>query len=259
MRQLPLLNLFAFAAVLAVNYLSNSLPLNGKTPAQLSDQYPNLFVPAGLTFAIWGVIYAWLLVWIGYQTAGLFRPKIRAQVEPALQKIGGWFALTCLLNISWLFAWHWEKLLLSVAIMCALMAALWRLNTLAGTGISKTNQLEKWLAHAPFGLYQGWITIALIANVTALLVAHGWQGGDIPEYLWAIFLVLAGTLLANMVVRKTDNVFHGLAVAWALLGIFLQRSNEGDSAGVAVGRIALLSAVLVLMWVTLRWKRWLAY
>ncbi len=28
---------------------------------ELSDRYPNLFVPAGFTFAIWGLIYLLLL------------------------------------------------------------------------------------------------------------------------------------------------------------------------------------------------------
>lgn len=35
-----------------MNTLANSLPLNGKTTGQLSDQYPNLFVPVGVTFSI---------------------------------------------------------------------------------------------------------------------------------------------------------------------------------------------------------------
>ena len=61
-RTLAIANLLAFIAVLAVNYLANTLPLNGKDTGELSDQYPNLIVPAGITFSIWSVIYAWLAV-----------------------------------------------------------------------------------------------------------------------------------------------------------------------------------------------------
>ena len=52
-----ILNITGFVIVVAVNVLAVRLPLNGSTPQQISDQYPNLFVPAGLTFSIWGIIY----------------------------------------------------------------------------------------------------------------------------------------------------------------------------------------------------------
>ncbi|MBQ0145950.1 MAG: hypothetical protein KBS51_02380 [Lachnospiraceae bacterium] len=52
------INLFAFTAMVAVNILANALPLGGNTSGQVSDRYPSLFTPAGITFAIRGVIYA---------------------------------------------------------------------------------------------------------------------------------------------------------------------------------------------------------
>jgi hypothetical protein len=54
-------NLVLFAGMIVMNYLANALPLNGKTTGELSDAFPNLFVPAGLTFSIWGIIYLLLL------------------------------------------------------------------------------------------------------------------------------------------------------------------------------------------------------
>ena len=57
-----ILNIVAVIGTLILNYLSNALPINGKTAGQLSDEIPNLFVPAGLTFAIWGVIYILLIM-----------------------------------------------------------------------------------------------------------------------------------------------------------------------------------------------------
>ena len=49
---LSILNLLGFLGTVIVNALANILPLNGITTGELSDLYPNLFVPAGLTFAI---------------------------------------------------------------------------------------------------------------------------------------------------------------------------------------------------------------
>jgi hypothetical protein len=42
----------------------NLLPLNNFTTGQLSDKYPNLFVPAGITFSIWGIIYLLLPLFV---------------------------------------------------------------------------------------------------------------------------------------------------------------------------------------------------
>lgn len=253
------LNIVVFIALLVVNYLAVALPLNGKDTGELSNLYPNLFTPAGLTFSIWGLIYLWLLLWVGYQAGALFNKKMSARIGPVVQSSGYWFALTCVLNMAWLFAWHWEQLTLSVVIMIALLAALWRLNRQAEVGFYKNDSLSKWLAHAPFGLYQGWITIALIANVTALLVSVGWNGGGLSEANWAIIMIIIGTLLTTTIVRHYNNVFHGLAVAWALFGIFLKQRTAGDASVLPVSTVALAGMALVLLWVVVRWQRWHAY
>jgi hypothetical protein len=49
--------LFTFVVMVGSNALANILPINGITTGAISDSYPNLFAPAGYTFAIWGVIY----------------------------------------------------------------------------------------------------------------------------------------------------------------------------------------------------------
>ncbi|MBN2805993.1 MAG: hypothetical protein JXR22_04990, partial [Prolixibacteraceae bacterium] len=54
---MKILNVLFFVVMVVMNYLANALPINGKTTGQLSAFYPNLFVPAGITFSIWGVIY----------------------------------------------------------------------------------------------------------------------------------------------------------------------------------------------------------
>ena len=254
---LALANLFGFAAMVTVNYLANSLPLNGKTPGQLSDQYVTLFVPAGLTFSIWGVIYLALTAWVLLPVAGLLNPKLRATTPPSVENTGWLFFLTCILNIAWLFAWHWQHLWLSVAAMVSLLTTLLVLNENIRNGRAKVNAFEKQVAHTAFGLYQGWITVALIANVTALFVASGWQGFGIPEPTWAILMIATGAGLAVFMVLSRNMMFHGLAVAWALLGIYIKRTDVGDAEPVAYAALTGMALVLVAM--ALRWKRWWAY
>ena len=54
-------NIVAFIVTLAINGLAGTTVLNGRTTAQVSDLYSNPFTPAGYVFAIWGIIYAFLL------------------------------------------------------------------------------------------------------------------------------------------------------------------------------------------------------
>ena len=70
---LGIANIVAFLGVLAINYLAVQLPLGGMTTGALSDLYPNLFTPAGLTFSIRGLIYTALLGFVVRQTIDLFK------------------------------------------------------------------------------------------------------------------------------------------------------------------------------------------
>lgn len=250
-------NTIGFAAVLVVNYLANSLPLNGKNTGELSDLYPNLFVPAGLTFAIWGVIYTWLLALVVCQIAALFSDRLMTRVEPLVQKTGWLFAVICVYNVLWLFAWHWQQLLASLLIMIYMLKSLVDLSEKTGSGRFKANMLEKWLVHAPFGIYQGWITIALIANITATLVAFHWNGFGVPEHIWTIAVIGAGVAVAAYMLWRQHNIFHGLAVAWALFGIWLKRSGAGDAPEISGVALAGMGIVLVLSaWYS---RKWLSY
>lgn len=258
-RVLVFANITGLAAVLVFNYLSVALPLNGKTPGQLSDQYPNLFTPAGLTFSIWGFIYLGLITWVGCQVAALMNQKLALKIAPMLEKIGWLFAYSCFLNIAWLLAWHWEKLLVSVVIMANLLYILTQLNQAAGVGTNKTSRLEKWLEHLPFGIYQGWITVAIIANITAWLTDFGWSGGGLAESTWAITMAAIGASLAIFMLYRQNNVGHGLAVSWALYGIYRKQIESSGVDSTTVAWAALGLACAVLLAVVWRWRKWMAY
>lgn len=72
---LGITNIVAFLAVLVINYLANSLPIGGMMTGALSDLYPNLFTPAGITFSIRGLIYVALLGFVIRQLIDLFKKR----------------------------------------------------------------------------------------------------------------------------------------------------------------------------------------
>lgn len=67
------LNIISVVVALTLNFLAVSLPLNNKTTGELSDAYPNYFVPAGFTFSIWGIIYLLLIAFMLYQAYQFFK------------------------------------------------------------------------------------------------------------------------------------------------------------------------------------------
>ena len=84
--------------MLATNALANILPIGGRGTGELSDSYPNLFVPSALTFAVWGAIYLALLFFMLYQF-GLFTPKTGTH-NRVVRRVGGWFIVSCTANVG---------------------------------------------------------------------------------------------------------------------------------------------------------------
>jgi len=218
---LSLLNLVGFLGTITVNVLANALPINNKTTGELSDQYPNLFVPAGLTFSIWGVIYLLLAIFVIYSLVVALRKET---VESSFIKhIGVLFFISCLANISWIFAWHYEVVPLSLVIMLILLGTLLAIYLRLRIGKSGSTTIEKYLVHLPFSIYLGWITIATIANVTALLVDINWNTFGLGEPFWAVAVIVVGIAIALTILFTRKDIFYCLVVDWALLGILLKR------------------------------------
>ena len=236
------LNIIGFLGVIIVNALANALPLNGKNTGQLSDQYPNLFVPAGLTFSIWGVIYLLLVIFIIYHIIAIARRDVEGL--SAIGRMGGWFFLSSIFNMAWIFAWHYELVPLSLVIMLLLLASLIVIYLRLDVGRADAGNTEKYLVHLPFSVYLGWITIATIANVTALLVDVNWNRFGLSEQFWAILVIIVGIAIALTVLIRRQDIFYCLVVDWALLGIWLKRTADPTPAqGVII--ITLIGLVII--------------
>jgi hypothetical protein len=216
---LSILNLLGFLGTVVVNALANILPINDITTGELSDLYPNLFVPAGLTFAIWGLIYVLLAIFVIYQ----LMPSVRRDPQKIefVQRIGALFFISCLANIGWIFAWHNQLLPLSLVLMLLLLGCLLAIYVRLNIGKSQAPKAQRYLVHLPFSVYLGWITIATIANVTALLVSNGW--GLDQQQLWAVTVIIVGIAIALSVLFTRKDIYYSLVVDWALLGILLKR------------------------------------
>jgi hypothetical protein len=244
---LSILNLLGFLGVVIINTLAVTLPINSKTTQDLSDQYPNLFVPAGLTFSIWGVIYLLLAIFVVYGLVSAFNKSSKASF---FDKIGIIFFLSCIANVAWILAWHYEIVSLSLLIMLLLLACLLAIYLRLGIGKKGPAKKEQYLVHLPFSVYLGWITIATIANVTAWLVNLNWNGFRLSDQFWTVTVILVGIAitLANLAMRQ--DIFYALVVDWAILGIWLKRTSASDPAQaviiVTIAGIILISAGILI-------------
>jgi len=215
------LNLIAFLATVVVNVLSSTLPINGKDPGEISDLYPNLFVPAGLTFAVWGVIYILLGLFVVYGLVSAFRKT--PDQEGFIGKIGILFFLSSAFNIGWIFFWHYGFVWISLIMMIALFITLLSIYLRLGIGKAQARSAEKGMVHIAFSVYIGWITIATIANVTAFLVDIGWNGFGLSEQFWAVLVVAVGIIITVAVLFSRNDIYYSLVADWAILGILLKR------------------------------------
>lgn len=218
--------------MVTVNALANLLPLNGVTTAELSDSYPNYFVPAGYVFSIWGVIYLLLLAFTVHQ----FRS---GQDQEYVKKIGWLFALSSVLNAAWIFLWHWRLVALSLVAMFGLLGSLIMIYLRLDIGKAKPPRDERLYVHLPFSVYLGWITVAPIANIVAFLVSSGWESYGTAAIYWTLLVigVAVALTLANLYTR--GDAAYSLVIVWALGGILYKQMavaliSYAAGAGIAV-------------------------
>jgi len=243
------LNLFGFLGMVAVNYLANALPLNNLTTGELSDRYPNLFVPAGFTFSIWGVIYLLLAVFIFFSLKQVITGR---EVFPAFKQLGILFFLTCLANAAWIFAWHYEKLILSLLVMLTLLILLIIIYQRLDRRPYEEIQQEKFRAKAPFSIYLAWISVATVANATAVLVGLHWNRFGLSEQFWTVLLLAVVLILTLIFIFKKKDYWYALTIFWALLGILYKRIQDTASADRAVEIAVLVSVAIISLILILR-------
>jgi len=217
-------NIVAYVIMILFNALSGTGIINGRSVGGISDKYPNLFTPAGITFSIWSVIYLFLFIYVFYQARDVF--KAQKEGMPFLEKISIFFMLSCLFNTMWLIVWLYELILLSLIIMIFLLLSLIAIYLRLNIALGDLNRREKIIIWTPFSLYLGWITVATIANTTVFLVSINWDGFGIPALTWTVIVLIIAMILTLTILNTRKDFIYPLVTIWALIGIIIRRINE---------------------------------
>ncbi|MBP6866373.1 MAG: tryptophan-rich sensory protein [Candidatus Pacebacteria bacterium] len=221
---IKILTAVTYVTMVAVNFLANGLPINGRSTGDISDAYPNIFAPAGPAFSIWGLIYILLGAYVIYQFV-----KKGQKTEDLIQKINPLFIATSLANIAWIFAWHYDFIGLSVLIMATLLVLLIKIADILRA--EQFTSLTKILIWAPFSVYFGWITVASIANITVFLVGIGWNGFGIADFVWMSIILLVGAFIGILRMLKDKNIAYGMVLIWAYSWILFKHMSVGGFDG----------------------------
>lgn len=235
--------LLALIAMLTVNALSSILPINGVTPKEVSDRYPNLFVPAPLTFSIWGVIYILVILYTLYQF-GLFRKREEAINATLLSRTGIVFIVSSVLNLSWVIAWHYGLLTISFLILALFLITMIDMRQIIHAQ-EPLSRKERWFVRLPFSVYFGWVTVATIAGATALLVGNGFGGLGISEAVWTILILFVGAAIGIITALKFRDIAYLAVFVWAYANILSNHLSPLGFGGMYSGVIAMLVLSLV--------------
>jgi hypothetical protein len=206
---------------LTVNGLANALPLNGLTTGEISDAFETFFVPAGYVFSIWGLIY------IGLIALTIFQALPAQRENPRLVQIGWWLVVGNLANAAWIFLWHYQLFALTLIAMLTLLISL--LNIYVGIqkdrkGLSLAERLS---VNLPISIYLGWISVAMIANVSDVLSYFNWGQFGLGAVTWMIIMLAVVSALAwAMSIRQRDAAYLAVLL-WALAGIGVKFPTNG--------------------------------
>ena len=195
-----------------------------------ADQFPVPQVnppvqPAGYAFAIWGLIYLWLI-------AGAVFGLVKRADDP------DWAAMRPPLFASLAIGATW----LAVAQMSPVAATvlIWAMWATAVISLFRVGDTDRWLQQAPVAIYAGWLTAASCVAVGLLLGGYEW----LPPTLSALVaLALALALAVILQYRLHRAPEYGLTVIWALVGVIVA---NWQPLNVAVAGLAVIGIIAIL-------------
>ena len=197
-----------------------------------------LIAPGVPAFSIWAVIYVGLFV----VTLWYWLPSDRTAVR--LGPIAGLVAASMLLNAAWILVVQASLVPLSVLVIATLAVVLGMLNDRLSRS-RPSSRVEALVIDGTFGLYLGWVSVAVCANVASALVDVGTAATGIGATVATVaVLALVGVLGWVLSRRLPGRLGIPVGIVWGLAWIAYQRSHGApESMPVA------LFAAVVAAWV----------
>ncbi|MEL7091863.1 MAG: hypothetical protein AAFN94_09030 [Pseudomonadota bacterium] len=178
--------------------------------------------PEGYAFAIWGVIFLWLVVGAGYGMAA-------RRADPT------WTAMRVPLALSLAVGAVW----LPVATISPVWATIliWAMLVPALAALFAAPREAAWAAAWPVGLYAGWLSAASCVAIGLLLGGYGFLSMPAAAYLM-ILIAIALACAVQWQLRRAPT--YGIAAIWALVAVGVQNGFAGPGLLAVIGATVLL-------------------
>ena len=208
---------FLFTATFVLSPLFTS-PFSGFREDQLPiPQIEPPIQPAGYAFAIWGLIYGWLVF------SAVFG-VVRRGKDPSWDVMRGPLIVSLAWGTPWLWVANqsaiWATVLIFAMAIPAIIATI------------RAPSFDAGWARWPVSIYAGWLSAASFVSLGSTAAGYGvW----FDQTGWAIAGILSVLLLASVVQRMVPNApGYGLTVIWALMGIIV-----ANGFGTLIGPLAI--------------------
>ncbi len=175
--------------------------------------------PAGYAFAIWGLIYVWLILHAAF---GL----IKRRDDPAFTKPALPLTIAVALGTVWL------AIALAAPIPATLVIIGMAVLAISAYLIADLDQ-DRWLLSAPLAIFAGWLTAAAAVSTGVILEGYGVLS-DTASAL--VMLVIVMAIAITVQTKRPKMPIYGATVTWAIIGIVA--SNWGLNLTVAYAAIA---------------------
>lgn len=196
-----------------VAYLSGT----GDTARLMDNASTPLITPAGYAFSIWGVICAGSVAYALYQLKPARNAELYRRIAlPAAFVFAGFGA--------WLYAaeqdWLWGTVLIFLGMGYGLYRVFGPLVRAERAG--KLSFPEKAAVYVPFGLYAGWATVAIFANVAALIKFSGVSDVGMWGTVWQALILIAALGTSLWLIRRTQAATpYTVAILWAFVAVIV--------------------------------------
>jgi hypothetical protein len=220
--------------------------LAGPAIGQVSAENPTLVVPGDYAFVIWTPIFALALIYAVYQALPANREN------PLLRRIGWFSALAYFSNGVWEILFPAREFVLSQVVFVGISTGAIVAFLLVQRAASSDSRTDRWLVAPGFGLLAGWVTAAFFVGFATILVATGVLIGGIGEaILGALLLIVGGAVACAVILAGRSGpvqgyLAYGVAVLWALTGVFVNQYQASlITSSTAVVCALLVAAVLL--------------
>ncbi len=245
MRQkvLLLLNSGTLVLTLLINYFSGVGSMGTATVGEISAKYENLFTPAGYAFAIWGLIYLFLILFAGFQ----WYAWLKHRDDESLNRTGIWFITGNLANSGWIITWTNDLIALSLFLILILLFSL--------IVLMFRLRLEIWDAPVriiasvwwPICIYLGWIIVATIANIAAYSAKLYPEGAFAFHPLWVVVIIAFASFIYLLLIYFRNMREAAFVGVWALVAIAVKQWQVSEIVAYSaiVASVVLFIAALV--------------